>query len=223
MNMGHVVWYFENIWAYVVQMLPSMAVMCVLWGMCRPYRFYRLQRRGLHSAMSREIALLGFVVFCTGLGALTLFPHNFWNGVLLGIKDADKWIYLQDYYPTLSQIKSQIEALKTNLIPFHEIQRVLWGGPWLWFMLWGNIGMFLPVGFFSALLWRGATWKRAITVGFLCSMAIEVTQFFIGRVSDIDDIILNTLGSLLGYWLYRWLCVMWPEWITRFVCQRKEE
>lgn len=217
-----ILWYIRNIWAYVVQMLPCVAVACFVWMLYRPYRVRSLNIQGLCSSVQRETTLLGFVVFCTGLGALTLFPHDFWSGVISVMLNNDKWFSLTEYYPDWAEVSARIQTIPNNLKPFHEIRRVLWGGPWLWFVLWGNIGMFLPIGFCTALLWRNARWYRSVAAGFLTSAMIEVVQLFIGRVSDIDDIILNTTGALLGYWLYLLFHGAVPDITQRFCCQRKE-
>lgn len=91
-----------------------------------------------------------------------------------------------------------------NLEPFTEIRRGLRSasgssGPGT--NLWGNVVMFMPLGALIVGLGRGALWGRfALAVGFgaALSLAIEVTQFAIGRVADIDDILLNSAGALLG-------------------------
>jgi len=82
----------------------------------------------------------------------------------------------------------------------------------------GNIGMFIPIGFFSALLWRNGRWWKSALIGFLISFLVEFVQFFIGRSTDIDDIILNTTGALLGYWCYFILKLLSPAWIDKFHC-----
>ena len=63
----------------------------------------------------------------------------------------------------------------------------------------GNIVMFMPWGFGLVLLWEGN--RRPLRVAGLSlaiTLFIEVCQLFIGRAVDIDDIILNFLGSILG-------------------------
>ena len=98
------------------------------------------------------MVLFGFALFCTGLAALTLFPLDFWNGVWAVLKGKEEWISLAAYYPGPERFQYQLEELSRNLVPFHEIRRFLWGGPWIRLMFWGNIGMFVPIGFCSALL-----------------------------------------------------------------------
>ena len=65
----------------------------------------------------------------------------------------------------------------------------------------GNIIAFMPLGFFIPLLFdKFNNWKKVLKVGFLSSLAIEITQLFVGyNVCDIDDIIYNTLGALAGF------------------------
>ena len=89
-----------------------------------------------------------------------------------------------------------------NLVPFQEIQRGLNNrGTNSWTNVVGNIAMFVPLGFAIACLARGGLWGRwmlATVSGLVFSAAIEVTQFAFGRVADIDDVILNTSGALVG-------------------------
>lgn len=68
-----------------------------------------------------------------------------------------------------------------------------------------NVIMFLPAGILLAL--AGAGWPSSLIVGFLGSVAIETTQYVarIGRVSDVNDILTNTVGAVLGYVLVRLL------------------
>lgn len=76
---------------------------------------------------------------------------------------------------------------------------------WQSYMLLGNIVMFVPFGFFAALLWRGYNWKRALLTGFCITGFVECWQLCVGRAFDIDDIILNTLGVFCGYLLWKLL------------------
>lgn len=68
----------------------------------------------------------------------------------------------------------------------------------------GNTAMFIPVGMIWPLVFRelDSHWKTILAgIGF--SILIEVLQLpFYDRVSDIDDLILNTVGYLMGYGIY---------------------
>ena len=87
---------------------------------------------------------------------------------------------------------------------------------WSLFNLAGNIVMFVPFGFFAALLWRGYTWKRALLTGFCITAFVECWQLCVGRAFDIDDIILNTLGVFCGYLLWKLLQRFAPGFTRRF-------
>jgi len=62
--------------------------------------------------------------------------------------------------------------------------------------------MFLPLGFFAGYLLKLRDLRPALFVTFIVSVTIECTQLFIGRVFDVDDIILNVVGGACGYFIY---------------------
>ena len=66
--------------------------------------------------------------------------------------------------------------------------------------IFGNILLFLPLAFFLIRLFKIQEIKTILLIGFLLSLWIEITQYlFILGVSDIDDILLNVLGTYLGF------------------------
>lgn len=68
----------------------------------------------------------------------------------------------------------------------------------------GNTAMFLPLGIVWPAVFRSLrTPAKVILSGFGTSLCIEILQLpFHDRVTDIDDLILNTLGFLCGYAVY---------------------
>lgn len=78
-------------------------------------------------------------------------------------------------------------------------------------LIGGNLIMLLPLGIYIPILWRKfCTWKHALGIGLIGSGTIEFLQFLMGystgyyyRTVDIDDVLYNTLGALLGYFLYQ--------------------
>ena len=83
-----------------------------------------------------------------------------------------------------------------NLIPFsRDIQPVGYGL---------NVVMFLPLGFLIPTIWEELGKLRYIlAAGCGFSVLIEVSQILSLRGTDVDDVIMNTLGAVLGYGLYR--------------------
>lgn len=67
-----------------------------------------------------------------------------------------------------------------------------------------NIILFLPLGFLVPLFSERFRSLRAVLIlGLTCSLFIEVAQMFTYRLSDVNDLITNTLGAVLGYRLIR--------------------
>lgn len=83
-----------------------------------------------------------------------------------------------------------------NLIPFSN--RIDVAGYLL------NIVMFIPLGFLVPLIWKKAGKPRYIILtGFAFSLLIELSQLLNSRGTDVDDLILNTLGGVVGFLLYK--------------------
>ena len=88
-----------------------------------------------------------------------------------------------------------IRPEEINLIPFVEgglITRIL------------NAFMFMPLGFLLPYIWQ--RFRRFLPVVGLAasfSLTIEILQVFNRRVSDIDDLLMNTLGAFLGFLVWK--------------------
>lgn len=78
----------------------------------------------------------------------------------------------------------------------------VWWAPWLNTV--GNVLLFIPLGALVARYRRGRRplWWAGV-VGLLTSLAIEATQYIAAvGYSDVDDLLCNTLGALLGAAIY---------------------
>lgn len=179
-----------------------------------PYRKRALAAMNLHSSRQREVGLVLFVIAIFGILALTLWPTYIW----------------EDSPGVWGDIRILIERpswkASLNLIPFSVFKDYLEDlskGP-LYFLVtlvnfFGNLVMFIPIGLFPALLFRNATWKRSVLIGFGMSTLVEVAQYFIMRNTAIDDIILNTVGALCGYFLYLLVWKHFPNFANGFRVQ----
>nr|WP_303652537.1 VanZ family protein [Paludisphaera mucosa] len=90
---------------------------------------------------------------------------------------------------------------RIRLTPFESITRDLSrGGRGFWVNIVGNVVVFTPLGAAFVLLGsRPRLWHAALA-GLALSAAIEAAQSRSGsRFSDVDDVILNTLGAALGF------------------------
>jgi glycopeptide antibiotics resistance protein len=75
---------------------------------------------------------------------------------------------------------------------------------------WGNIALGVPFGFLYPFIMPVANWRQLVRYGAIFSIAIELTQFTISlgygftyRIIDINDVLLNFTGALLGYTVLR--------------------
>lgn len=97
-----------------------------------------------------------------------------------------------------------MEEYHYNLVPFQEIKR-FWNyrdqlGLSAFMNLFGNVVIFMPLGFLGAMASRHRSFIRTSLDGFLLSLVVEVFQLIamVGRF-DVDDLMLNTLGTMLGF------------------------
>ena len=192
----------RSTWDYLGQMAVLAVPMGLGFLLLRPWRQRRLRRLALESGTAREICLLLFVMSVGSILAVTLRPTVGWCAPL----------------PEKTELWENL-----NLIPFRMFRIYGYYFRWHNFLyiiinFIGNMLVFLPLGFFPALLFRNNRWWRSVLVGGGISVFVECGQFFLMRQSDIDDVILNALGALLGYWIFLLLRKIAPITTSRFQC-----
>lgn len=191
----------QLIGSYVLRMLPFLLCAAPVYALVRFLLLRRHRRLGNRTTLWHETGLFVLALFLTGL-------------------------YSQAVVPALRIDSSGISVPgflqgRVNLIPFTvfaDTWREVAEGNTAYFLInfLGNIGMFVPVGFFVPLLWREQGLGRTALVGFLYSLVIELCQLLLPRGTDVDDLWLNTLGAALGYGLF-WICGrLWPALVARF-------
>lgn len=117
------------------------------------------------------------------------------------------FLFFSDYFGRGSHYQ---EKYAYNLIPLKEIKRFIIyrhvvGIKSFLLNIVGNIAGFMPCGFFLPVISRRCKmFLNTALLSFLFSFSIETIQliFKVGSF-DVDDMILNTLGGVLGYILYR--------------------
>lgn len=104
-----------------------------------------------------------------------------------------------------------------NLIPFHSIYDYVFSdnqmlNAFAFSNVLGNIVLFIPLGVYLTYFVpnKNILLNTAIIAGL--SVLVEVIQYiFAVGVTDIDDVILNTIGGLLGVLLYRLILFLFKE------------
>lgn len=155
------------------------------------YLHLRQPKRRIH--WGHELLLWLFIFYLLLLLALTVFRRI--------------------YFPWQLHFYWQRSPSVINLTPLTETMKLQYGQSIVDFLynFYGNILWFIPFG----LLWpwlhrrRVGVFKTTFC-GFFLSILIETTQFFLATgVTDIDDVIFNTIGTIIGYLLYRLLVHPW--------------
>ena len=129
------------------------------------------------------------------------------------LKNHSKFVLYQDllmlcfiiYVLCLFQVvtfQDTVSWSSNNFIPFKEIFRYDFGSRLFVKNVLGNMILFLPFGFFISYYLKCEKAWLPVILTLIASCSIETVQMIIGRVFDIDDIILNLCGGMLGFFCY---------------------
>ncbi|WP_179874332.1 VanZ family protein [Bacillus wiedmannii] len=147
----------------------------------------------------KELISFLFVIYIGMVVAITLFPIPI--GFPTGIENI---------------------RLSINIVPFASIIKdigkigIAYDGDVLFMMglivrnVGGNILLLMPLGFLAPIIWdKFKKIKNTILLGLAISISIELLQLTgslfsgWGRITDIDDVIFNVIGSIVGYFIYK--------------------
>lgn len=92
-----------------------------------------------------------------------------------------------------------------NFIPFKEMLRYRLGSRLFIKNVLGNITLFIPFGLFSSHYLKLEKPYLILLLTLIASFSIELVQMVIGRVFDVDDILLNVIGGVIGFYIYRFI------------------
>jgi glycopeptide antibiotics resistance protein len=156
--------------------------------------FYIIKRM-LHAKRSpvskKRIALtVVFICYLSGVAALTIIPLR-----------ASRTTHLISHFNFKPVIKSYQRYLDINRVKDPDATANFQHN------FFGNILMFIPLGIF--LPWRyNKRFGNTVVLALLFSCLIEFIQFlnmYLGyyRYVDVDDVLLNTFGAIIGYALYK--------------------
>lgn len=162
----------ESLWVNIWRILYPF--LCVLVP-CIVYQIYAVRNRMNPKRRVSKRYLLWTYVFMLYLS------------VTLSVTEIGS-IWDISYYDPVIRIK------EINLIPFAS------ENPMSYIL---NVILFIPLGFLLPYIWKRyrCFWKVTLT-GLLLSLAIEVGQLFNRRCSDINDLLMNTLGAVIGYGIW---------------------
>ncbi len=175
--------FFESRISYILQAVP----LAVLAGLV-----FLLRHRKARWDLPMAARLLFVSYFAAYLG-IVMVPAGFWNAV-----------YYPLFYGMSSGISLEFFQFHFNLEPtlllmalgLHTM------GSWGLFMMAANALLLVPFGFLHPLAYPG---KRTLKTGMLTIVVLECLQPIAARSFDVDDILMNAAGLLVGYGLCRLL------------------
>src|SRR5437667_5330809 len=149
------------------------------------FRLYRLRTPGHRLSFHREILLLTFVVYLSGLAVATLLPNH--NSRLA----AEAAVGI-DLRPNLASL-----TCSSAILPRGSTARAF-----CVHNARGNVMLFIPLGILIPLVWRRLRFWSGVQIAIALSSSIELVQYllraWINRSADVNDVVLNVLGASLG-------------------------
>lgn len=167
----------------IITFLETELAFLVIWLLVRAAIWIRRGRID----WKREAVLLLMYINLAVIIRFTFFPRELADG------------HVQPLVLNLAEIF----PLRINLVPlvhlfeYDSVRDMIWN-------VAGNAAMFLPSGIVLPLVYRQLdSFRKTAAAGAFISLCIEILQLpFPARASDIDDLILNTLGVIAGYGNY---------------------
>ena len=171
-----------------LQVIPITLLVGVIYAV---YRCIHIKKHGNTVSWGTEIMRWLFVCYLTGLINLILVPANLWMfiwaNVFVGYSHSEIVFFSGDF----NLVPTVIKLITGEL----TIER------WVLKMLVYNFLMFVPFGFFLPFVSEKnnnrSIWKVAVIVPII----VEVIQPVVGRSFDVDDLILNFEGIIVGYFI----------------------
>ena len=123
----------------------------------------------------------------------TIFPICFFT-----------YIFIVLYVTVFNNIGAYLilERKAPNIIPFNYSIDNSQSGRHMFYLAFYNILLFVPFGLMCPIILKRNKYIYSTLFAFIFTFLIEFIQYFIGRISDIDDLICNFIGGIIGIFGY---------------------
>ena len=106
------------------------------------------------------------------------------------------------YCSTVIYRKDGVET-GINLMPFWSYFAIMDGKEQMVLEKLLNVLVYIPIGFLCGIVFKEKKLKYTIIIGAVSSAMIEISQYAFGKgFAELDDVIHNTLGCLIGFGVY---------------------
>ena len=163
---------------------------------------FRLYIISLYQDIPQEVYEGLLSIFC--LGVVSFLG---WKGFKKGLRYSAVLLLIEYIFLLFCStvlFRAAKEIREYNFTPFWSYSR-----PDLLIENIMNVVVFIPVGLLLGIAFKQMTWWKALLIGCGISVTIESLQFFFMRgFSEVDDVMHNTLGCILGYILVKGASLM---------------
>ena len=182
---------------FAVRTIPAFVITFLVFSMLR-VKFF--SHRKINSSGFREFLLSLFAGYLAFLVIMLFTPNSYIANSGINLTNEN--------FDFVGNFKDRITsgAWGVNLVPFRTIKNYIKYSGFLHTMIniFGNIIIFVPFGILLAEIFpKTRNILKILGITFATSFFVEFIQFFIGRSVDIDDLILNLLGSGIGYFIWK--------------------
>lgn len=182
---------------FAARTIPAFIITFVVFSLVR-VKFF--SHRKINSNGFREFLLSVFAGYIAFLVIMLFTPNSYIANSGINLTNEN--------FDFVGNFKDRITsgAWGVNLVPFRTIKNYIKYSGFLHTMIniVGNIIIFVPFGIFVAEIFPNTRKSSHIFLISVCtSFFVEFIQFFIGRSVDIDDLMLNVCGSMIGYFIWK--------------------
>ena len=199
-------------WDSVFDVLPTVVIVALIYWFSRRKKHRKAFGEDFKEIRKKvrlnEIIRLLFVCYITGVACMTLFTTQFW-GCFWRLQFREMLPHSFRGWRGFRFVPSWWYAIEDkrffrDFLRYEFISQI------------ENIIFFIPMGFLLPLVWKKANFAKTVLIGFACTSFIEiVVQPFMNRDPTIDDIICNTLGTVLGYLMYLLMKKIFPKFTEK--------
>lgn len=159
-------------------------------------------------AWLNEVIRLLLVFWGLETACITLFPMWFWTAVWSWLAEGYHWVGGLRFIPwkfelTLWRVITEPDfakmAFRTGMVD--EMAE--------------NVLLFMPLGLGLPFMWKKGSFWKTLLAGFFCTCFIELVQPFIAREGTLNDVVCNTLGTVLGALLYLLIKLVFPRFVEK--------
>ena len=182
---------------FAARTIPAFIITFVVFSMVR-VKFF--SHRKINSSGFREFLLSLFAGYLAFLVIMLFTPNSYIANSGINLTNEN--------FDFVGNFKDRITsgAWGVNLVPFRTIKNYIKYSGFLHTMtnIMGNVIIFVPFGILLPEIFsKTRNILKILGITFATSFFVEFIQFFIGRSVDVDDLMLNVLGSVIGYFIWK--------------------